>query len=608
MELSRSWHNAPLVQSLKSFGLSTKGKGLNSIPIRFSLMVAVFSACGIYVHHYFLYSGEHVSLSSGMIGAMALMIVVPAAITYYMAGKLTKAVRALHHSTDLLASGDFDSPVDVQCNCEVGGLADSFRMMANRFNANILRMNALAYTDQVTGLPNRVAMNHALHVFAKQKADTPGCKGTLFFIDLDDFKRVNDALGHEAGDELLRQVTGRVIEDGLDMRREELDDCMVAYGGLSEKCPKSIVLSRLGGDEFAMFLPDELDQGQLEQRAARILQALARPFEIHGFEQRIGASIGIARLGIDTRDPELLLKYADIAMNTAKQAGKNRCQFFDAGLEKELTERRQMEDDLRKAIERGGEIFLHFQPKVNAATLELSGVEALARWRHPVKGMIPPDQFIRVAEQSGMMLELGSYIMHMAMRQAVAWKQEGKPTHILVNVSPVQFREPDFAASIFKLFDWYELDASLMGIEITETMVISDLEASREKMEQLRNAGVVIAIDDFGTGYSNLSQFAYLPYSLLKLDKSLIDAIGVSQKSEAILIAIIQVAHALGLKLVAEGVETVEQQRFLAARGCDELQGYLLARPMPAEDLAQWESQRAADSAATRRVAAPMLW
>jgi two-component system CheB/CheR fusion protein len=448
--------------------------------------------------------------------------------------------------------------------------------VTERRNAQ-LEINRMARFDSVTGLPNRSVINHVLELVGRLGGNA--CRGTLLFIDIDNFKRVNDTIGHEAGDELLRQVSKRIITDGLGLTNDDLDRGTTAFGELSQRCPEKIVFSRFAGDEFVALLPGEVDRNQVESRANGILKALNEPFLIDGNELRVSASIGIARVPVDTERPDELLRYADIAMYAAKENGRNQLRFFDASLKDLAIERAQIETDLRRAIENGEDtLSLHYQPKLDARTLELRGVEALARWRHPEKGMIPPDKFIGIAEQMGLIPALGARILDMAARQARDWKEQGKSIPIAVNVSAVQFDRPTLVADILAAADHYQIDPSLLEIEITESMAMSGFAESKRKMDQLREAGITIAIDDFGTGYSNLFQLSRLPFGVLKIDKSLIKGIGDNGKSEAIVTAIIHMAHAMGHRVVAEGVETLPQHAFLRKTGCDEVQGYLHAR------------------------------
>jgi len=576
-------------------GGKIKGRGLNSIPIRFTLMALVFTAlCTFLQYHYVLPLIESGTSDSIVVVAILLSISLPAAITYFAANKLTNTIRELNKSTDAIAAGDFDRPVDVDCACEVGSLADSFRAMVNRLNSNIVRINTLAYTDAVTGLPNRAVVSHVLDLAARMRGSAD-CKGALMFIDLDGFKRINDTLGHEGGDELLRQVSRRVIEKGFNLTRGQIENCTTAFGELRQTCPEKLVFARFAGDEFVAIMPGEFHRRVLEKYAADILKAVNEPFLVSDNELRIGASIGIARVTSDSDDPRQLLINADIAMYSAKESGKNQYRFFDESLKNIAVERSQIEADLRKAIEEDM-LDMHYQPKLNAQTLQVTGVEALVRWKHPQKGAIPPARFVGIAEQCGLMPALGTNILRMVARQARAWQEVGMPMPIAVNVSAVQFERSGIANEILAILEQHAVDPLLIEIELTESMIMSDFATAKSRLEQLREAGAQISIDDFGTGYSNLYQLSHLPFNVLKIDKSLVDDIGKNSKSEAIVTAIVQMVHSLGHRVVAEGVETHEQYAFLRKARCDQVQGYLFGRPMPAHELIEWVSDHASDN------------
>lgn len=558
-----------------------KGRGLNSIPVRFALMACFTSATTVWAVHAIISSRPGLLGLCGYLGLLGL----PVAFNYFAANKLTGMIRALRVSTQALVAGDFDRPVDIDCACEVGGLADSFRAMVSRLNSNIVRMNVLAYTDAVTGLPNRSVITHIFGL--AQKVQSENCAAALIFIDLDGFKRVNDTLGHDAGDELLRQVAQRIISRGLGLTPADLDMCTTAFGELCQICPSRPVFARFAGDEFLLLLPGHYQRDALEATARNIQAALVDSFTIFKNEVFISASMGLARLPEDAPTPDSLLAYADIAMYQAKERGKNGHVFFDASLKGKVEERSLIERELHHAIERHT-LDLHYQPKFDAQTMQVTGVEALARWTCPGLGPVSPDVFVNIAEQCGLMVPLGDTILRMAIRQADLWAKNGKPLRVAVNVSPVQFERPGFVETVLSFLAEYQLPATLLELEITETIAMADFTRTRERVDVLRQAGITISIDDFGIGYSNLSQLARLDYDALKVDRSLVANIGGHDKSEAMLTAIISVSQVLGQKVIAEGIEHPEQMAYLKARGCQEFQGYLLARPMPATQLETW--------------------
>jgi len=323
-----------------------------------------------------------------------------------------------------------------------------------------------------------------------------------------------------------------------------------------------------------------------------VLRELAAPFDIDGNEVRIGASIGLARAPVDSADPQELLAFADLAMYAAKEGGRNRCVFFNPTLRELASENSRIEADLRQALADDA-LVLHFQPKLDARTLECVGFEALARWRHPELGWISPARFVPIAEQGGMMPALGGKVLEMAARQVCAWRAEGRKCRVSVNVSPIQFESPDFVADTLALLERCGAPPESIELEVTESLIMSDFAATRVRMRQLQSAGLSLSIDDFGIGFSNLSQLARLQFDTLKIDRSLVADIGVNPRSESIVRAIVDMAHALGHLTVAEGIETAQQFAFLREANCDRMQGFLFGRPMSAVDIDAWERDRA---------------
>lgn len=573
-------------------------RGLNSIPWRFALMALVTSGVVVLAAHAWL-SGPW---SPALAADMAALLALPVLVSFLAARKLAGMIRTLRDSTQAIVEGDLSRPIDIDCACEVGGLADSFRAMVARLNNNMLRMNVLAYTDPITGLPNRTVITHILSL--AQKNGGQACAAAMIFIDLDGFKRVNDTLGHDAGDELLRQVAARIIVRGMGLALEELETCTNSFGELCDTCPTRPVFARFAGDEFVLLLPGHHDHGVLDAVARCIHTALAECFTVFSNEVFIGASLGIARLPQDADTPDQLLAYADIAMYRAKEGGKNTHVFFDSSLKGKVEERALIERELHHAIE-NDTLELHYQPKFDADTLAVTGVEALARWNCPGLGPVSPEIFVNIAEQCGLMVPLGHSILRSAMRQAREWidagADRGRPMPIAVNVSPVQFERPGFVETVLSLLDQFDLPPQWLELEITESIAMADFARTRERVDALRNAGVSISIDDFGIGYSNLSQLARLDYDALKIDRSLVGSIGEHGKTESMLAAIITVSKVLGHKVIAEGIENAEQMAYLKGRGCREFQGFYLARPMPADELRQWLARRGQSALNTMR-------
>lgn len=567
------------------------GKGLNSIRWRFTLASIVLTLVGVTLRERLLEQAWRPD--AAWWASLALLTFTIAAATFWMASRLTGLIASLKRSTDAIAAGDFDAPVDVDCACEVGGLAHSFRQMTSRLNANILRMNALAHVDAITGLPNRTVIDHLLR-YALADARRNQFRAAIVFIDLDGFKRINDTLGHDGGDQLLRLASARILQQGLRRSHETLDTCMDPFGNPCDRLPEDIVFARFAGDEFVAVLPGQTDRAVLAAVGEAVIEALREPFRIKNQDVVVGASIGIAIAPDDTDSAAELLTFADLAMYSSKQAGKSRCMFFDKKIRESLFARARIESDLRLALQRH-ELVLHYQPKVSTQTLEIGCVEALVRWQHPQRGLLMPAEFIDVAEQSGLMTTLGDQVLELAVRQCRAWLDQGIRRPVAVNVSPSQFVEVDFVPRLLEHLSQAHVPAELLSIEITESIAMTDFEQNVARLTTLRQAGVRVAIDDFGIGYSNLSQLTRLPMDELKIDRSLICDIGVSERSEAIIRAILSMAHAMGYRTIAEGIETSEQLAFLRALGCTAVQGYLLGRPMPADEIDTWARERRLD-------------
>ncbi len=560
------------------------GKGLNSIRWRFTLASALLTGAGVWARD------RALGLPATHWASWLLLVLVVAAVVHWMAARLTGLIAALQRSTQALAEGDFDRPVEVDCACEVGGLADSFRKMTARLNANVLRMNALAFTDPVTALPNRAVVNHLLE-YALAPERSGAFRAAIVFIDLDGFKRVNDTLGHDGGDDLLRQASRRILELGLGRTAETIDSCMDPFGNPCDRLPNDVVFARFAGDEFVAILPGVTDREVLTGIGERIVHSMAVPFRVKGQEVTVGASVGIAVAPDDTTQAVELLSFADLAMYSSKQSGKSRFTFFDKRVREMMVRNAALEADLWRALERY-ELELHFQPKLDAAAGTLAGAEALVRWRHPQRGLLLPGEFIEVAERAGLMAALGRRVLVLAAAQCRKWLDTGFDCPVAVNVSPSQFADPAFVDGVLDTLREAGVPPRLLLVEITESMAMTDFEATAARLARLREAGVRVAVDDFGIGFSNLSQLSRVPLDELKIDRSLVDEIGRSAKSEAIIRAIVGMAHALGLRTIAEGIETQAQHEFVRSLGCQSVQGFLFARPMPAVTLATWQQAR----------------
>ena len=427
----------------------------------------------------------------------------------------------------------------------------------------------LAHRDTLTGMANRLAFNQTLvHELEAAKLDQTVL--ALAFIDLDRFKDINDIFGHDVGDQLLIQAAQR-------LKNAVRDTDLVA---------------RLGGDEFVVILSPVVDSVSAAQVAEKIREALDHPYDIDGKVLRSTPSIGMAFYPDDGGTGDVLMKKADTAMYHAKALGRNNVQLYAHGMEEATRQRIELEQELRLALD-AGQFELHYQPQLERETLRCLGVEALVRWRHPVRGLVPPLQFIPVAEESGIIIPLGEWVLNEACRQLRAWRDLGLTDITMsVNLSAQQLGHALLLESIEGAVALHELPGACLELEITESMLMENIDSNIEKLKAIRKMGVKLAIDDFGTGYSSLSYLKLLPIDALKLDRSFVKDIETDPSDEAICMSTITLAHNLGLKVIAEGVETQGQLDFLALHHCDIFQGYLFSRPLPAEQLFEFLSSK----------------
>ena len=425
------------------------------------------------------------------------------------------------------------------------------------------RIRQLAFYDVLTGLPNRSTFYSLIKqtlVLAHRKE----MSGAIMFIDLDRFKFVNDTLGHGAGDELIRRVSTR------------LRTCLRS----------SDVVARLGGDEFVVGLFDIKAQEDVAIVAKKMLATFATPFLINGHDISISASLGISVYPNDATDVEDLIKYADIAMYRAKDQGRNKYLFYSNDMSVQSLDKLEMESSLRRALDRK-ELLLHYQPQVNIHTGEMTGAEVLVRWQHPEMGMVPPGHFIPLSEEAGLVVPIGRWVMEQAVAQNKAWQKEG--LHIVklaVNLAAQQFHT-SLAEEVAAVLKQYKLSNEFLELEITESMVMNNADQVTEMLIEMDKLGIRTSLDDFGTGYSSLSYLKRFSIYKLKVDQSFVRGLPDDGDDVAITRAIIGMGKSLGLKVIAEGVETSEQLAFLRAEGCDEVQGFLFSKPVPAEELAQ---------------------
>jgi diguanylate cyclase (GGDEF)-like protein len=478
-------------------------------------------------------------------------------------------------SEQISRQGDYSLRAAVSPAADIGTLALTFNGMLERIQKREreleteinerkrieVKLDRLAHYDPVTQLNNRLFFNERLEsvIARSRKFDE---RTILMFIDLDNFKSVNDTLGHDIGDELLRLVSRR----------------------LSETLRFGDVISRIGGDEFGIILENVGHVGVASMLAEKCLAKLADPICIHGHDIHIGASIGISVYPDDADDMHALLKYADTAMYYAKNGGKNAWRTFTPSMQDDARRRFQLDNSLRRALERG-EFVLHYQPQVDLQSGAIVAVEALIRWVHPELGLVSPNDFIPVAEDSGVIVPIGEWVLREACRDLKRWRDLGHRVGVAVNLSGRQLQEEGLVAAVLATLREAAVEPSWIELELTESMLMEASADIVERLHRLADAGIQLAIDDFGTGYSSMSYLKTFPVHALKVDRSFVRGLPHSAEDAAITRAIIAMTRSLKMDIVAEGIETPEQGDFLRANGCDKGQGFLYGRPCPAAEI-----------------------
>lgn len=435
--------------------------------------------------------------------------------------------------------------------------------LAEQIEAAKVQLDHLVHHDVLTGLPNRILLQDRL-IQAMESACRQGRQLAVMFMDLDQFKHINDSLGHAIGDKLLQSVAQRLM------------GCV----------RHSDTISRQGGDEFVVLLPYIENPESAGVCAQKMLATLALPHRIDQHELHISVSIGISIYPDDGQDAETQIKNADIAMYQAKENGRNNYKFFEQDMNARAVQRQSVEVSLRRALERQ-EFVLHYQPKINLQSGAIVGVEALIRWQHPEQGLLLPAQFVSIAEDCGLILPIGRWVLREACLQARSWQQAGLPPIIVaVNISALEFRDKDFLENIRAVIEKTGLEPRYLELELTESVLMQDAASTDSMLHALANFGVKLAIDDFGTGYSSLSYLKLFPINTLKIDQSFVNQMCSNLDDAAIVSAVTSMGKSLKLCVIAEGVESSEQSAFLLAQHCDEGQGYYFGRPMVAEALA----------------------
>jgi diguanylate cyclase (GGDEF)-like protein/PAS domain S-box-containing protein len=492
---------------------------------------------------------------------------------------LHKKNLALYARSVLVRRDGYEIPVEDSAapifdkNGEVTGAVVTFRDVSET-RAMADRMAHLAEHDYLTGLPNRLLLNDRL-AQAVAYAERHHTQVAVLFLDLDNFKHINDSLGHSVGDKLLESVSKRLVAQ---VRHSE-------------------TVSRLGGDEFVIMILEDSNAEHSTIAAEKVLRALAEPHVIAGNELHITTSIGISLYPADGQNVETLIKNADTAMYHAKKKGRNNFQFFNSEMNVWAVQRQVIEAELRKAIERN-EFVLHYQPKIDLESGKVTGAEALVRWHHPQRGMIFPASFIPVAEDSGLIVTIGRIVLREACSQIKAWLNEGLETFVVsVNVSALEFRDKSFVQNVRQVLLESALEPRYLQLELTESVLMRNVDTSIPILHELKQIGVQLAVDDFGTGYSSLSYLSRLPIDVLKIDQSFVQRISADSGNGVIVSAVIGMGASLRQRVIAEGVETQEQLLFLNKHHCNEGQGFFFSAPVAAAEFGRYVREGVAASA-----------
>ncbi|MCP3867344.1 MAG: EAL domain-containing protein [Gammaproteobacteria bacterium] len=501
--------------------------------------------------------------------------------------------RSLHHRLDkvagyahAIADGKYAAAIDFESPDKIGDMAESvshmgssmaelvaeLRVKAAKEERSALAARKLAYFDSLTGLPNRQNFIEKLEAAIDKSRHTKE-KIAVAYLDLDGFKKVNDSYGHSTGDQLLCAVADRLSHSVRD------DDAIAR----SADEPPALMPSRLGGDEFTFLINRIHDRDGAERIARRILSTLAKPYQLADREVTITPSMGVAVYPDDGTTVSLLLKNSDMAMYQAKESGRNTIRLFNADIGERQVNRISLERDLAKALERD-ELSIHYQPKIDLSSRRLIGGEALLRWQHPCRGMVSPADFIPLAEESGMIVPIGGWVLQQVCGQLAQWRAENlHPVPIAINVSAKQFLQGDLLSIVSDCIRVAGIHADQIELELTESILMYDTKLAVDILSKLKGIGVKTSLDDFGTGYSSLSYLKLFPLSTLKIDHSFVRDIETDADDAAIVKAILALSESLGLRVIAEGVESESQADFLSKHGCQEAQGYLFGRPVPVE-------------------------
>jgi diguanylate cyclase (GGDEF)-like protein len=528
----------------------------------------------------------------GALSVVAALVIIAIVLTLLLTRRLVAPIHQMMRAARAIGAGKLDVYVPAKSSDELGLLTHTFNHMTQRLAESQAEVATyqrtledkvaqrtkelevasaqaykLAQHDILTGLPNRALLNQRLkQILAQSSRDSQQI--ACLFLDFDHFKRINDTLGHDAGDRLLQSVAQR----------------------LTSAVRESDTVARLGGDEFVIILPGlDPDKATFEIMTVitRIRESFLAPFRLGDQTPTLTCSIGVSVFPIDAEDPSGLIKQADTAMYAAKGAGRNGYRFYTADMNARVQARLQLETDMRRGL-MDNEFFLVYQPQIEMATGRACGVEALLRWRDPERGIIGPNEFIPIAEESGMILTLGARVLRDACRQVMSWHRQNMLLRLAVNLSVQQLQHDNCLSVVEEALRSSGLPARYLDLEITESVIITHPDKAVATLIKLKHMGVSVTVDDFGTGYSSLSYLARLPIQGVKIDQRFVHGLEQNSSDEAIAQAIIALSHSLGLRVIAEGIETVAQFEFLKAHGCEEAQGFLISRPLEEVDLRGW--------------------
>lgn len=504
------------------------------------------------------------------------MFLVIILLIMFMTKRVIQPLDELKLASERIAEGDLDIEIEHSRFREISSLSHTFINMAGQLNGSINRIRTLAYKDSLTGLSNRALFNRHMEAALFQQQNT-GTKFAVCFLDIDDFSRVNDTLGHDAGDHLLVEVANRLKKVVCDLNRSENHKTTPEN---NDQRSSGVILSRFGGDEFTLLLHDVERTSEIELIIEALMCAMHEPIWVNDHSIVVSISIGAAICPQHGDTLTEVLRSADLAMYNAKRELGVSHRFFSECMDKKAQTRMVLEADLRRALKTNA-LSLVFQPKVDLKTRCVVGAEALVRWQHPDRGMVMPSEFIPIAEESRLIIELGLWVLKRYIVAASHWYRRGFDIPIAVNVSAVQLENANFAEEVRAALVEAQLPPSMLELEVTETVALSDPDASAAQIAPLQEDGVRFAIDDFGTGYSNLSQLRRASFDVFKIDRSFTSTMCHEQDSKVIVETIIAMAKAMNYSTVAEGVENEEEARMLYDAGCKVGQGYLFAKPMP---------------------------